>query len=109
MLATALTARTYAAVAVLTVVGFARLMFLTTGNSIVQLAARPDMRGRMTALWSTAFVGTTPIGATIIGARGAGSAVSRSSSARGPATAAITGVALLAHARATTRQMTRHG
>jgi hypothetical protein len=34
------------------------------------MAARPDMRGRVTALWSTAFVGSTPIGATIIGAVG---------------------------------------
>src|SRR6202034_1470702 len=56
--------------ALLTVVGFASITFLTTGNSTVQLAARPDMRGRMTALWSTAFVGSTPIGATIIGAIG---------------------------------------
>ena len=44
--------------------------FLTTGNSTVQLAARPDMRGRMTALWSTALVGSTPIGATVIGVVG---------------------------------------
>jgi predicted MFS family arabinose efflux permease len=74
MLATALTSRTYLAVALLTVVGFASITFLTTGNSTVQLAARPDMRGRMTALWSTAFVGSTPIGATVIGAIGDSSA-----------------------------------
>jgi hypothetical protein len=50
MFATALTTQTYATVALLTVVGFASITFLTTGNSTVQLAARPDMRGRMTAL-----------------------------------------------------------
>jgi hypothetical protein len=54
----------------LIVVGVASITFLTTGNSTIQLAARPDMRGRVTALWSTAFVGSTPIGATIVGAIG---------------------------------------
>jgi MFS family permease len=110
MLATALTSRTYAAVGLLTVVGFASITFLTTGNSTVQLAARPDMRGRMTALWSTAFVGSTPIGATIIGAIGAAS--SRAALVVGAAAcvaAAITGFVLLAHARATTGRMPRPG
>lgn len=70
MLGTALTSRTYLAVVFLIVVGVASITFLTTGNSTIQLAARPDMRGRVTALWSTAFVGSTPIGATIVGAVG---------------------------------------
>jgi hypothetical protein len=43
-------------------------LFLTTGNSTVQLAADPDYQGRVMALWSTALVGSTPIGAPIIGA-----------------------------------------
>jgi hypothetical protein len=110
MLATALTRQTYAAVALLTVVGFASITFLTTGNSTVQLAARPDMRGRMTALWSTAFVGTTPIGATIVGAIGAASpplALLVGAAACGAA--AITGFVLVAHARAGTGRMTRLG
>jgi len=109
MLATALTSQTYQAVTLLTVVGFASITFLTTGNSTVQLAARPDMRGRMTALWSTAFVGSTPIGATIIGAIGAASprlALLVGAAACGAA--AITGFAL-AHARATTDPLTRPG
>jgi Transmembrane secretion effector len=70
MLATALTSRTDVAVALLIVVGVASIIFLTTGNSTIQLAAEPDMRGRVTALWSTALVGSTPIGATVIGAVG---------------------------------------
>jgi hypothetical protein len=110
MLATALASRTYAAAALLTVVGFASISFLTTGNSTVQLAARPDMRGRMTALWSTAFVGSTPIGATIIGAIGDSSprlALGVGAAACGAA--AVTGFALLAHARATAGQITRPG
>ena len=107
-LATALTSRTYAAVALLTVVGFASITFLTTGNSTVQLAARPDMRGRMTALWSTAFVGSTPIGATIVGAIGAANprlALLVGAAACGAA--AIAGLALIAHARATSARITR--
>jgi MFS family permease len=110
MLATALTSQTYAAVAALTVVGFASITFLTTGNSTVQLAARPDMRGRMTALWSTAFVGSTPIGATIVGAIGAANprlALLVGAAACGAA--AITGFALLPRARTTTDRMTRPG
>lgn len=70
MLGTALTTRTDIAVVLLIVVGIASITFLTTGNSTIQLAARPDMRGRVVALWSTALVGSTPIGATIIGAVG---------------------------------------
>jgi predicted MFS family arabinose efflux permease len=70
MLGTALTTQTYLAVVLLIVVGIASITFLTTGNSTIQLAARPDMRGRVVALWSTALVGSTTIGATIIGAVG---------------------------------------
>jgi MFS family permease len=110
MLATALTTRTYAAIAVLTVVGFASITFLTAGNSTVQLAARADMRGRMTALWSTAFVGSTPIGATIIGAVGDASArIALIVGAAACGAAAITGFALLPRARTTTDRMTRPG
>jgi MFS family permease len=70
MLGTAVTSQTYLAIVLLIVVGVASIIFLTTGNSTIQIAARPDMRGRVIALWSTALVGSTPIGATIIGAVG---------------------------------------
>jgi MFS family permease len=70
MLGTALTSQTYLAIVLLIVVGVASIIFLTTGNSTIQIAARPDMRGRVIALWSTALVGSTPIGSTIIGAVG---------------------------------------
>ena len=49
-------------------VGACSIAFLTTGNATVQLAAPPGMRGRVTALWTTAFVGSTPLGALIVGA-----------------------------------------
>lgn len=55
------------AIAAAGVVGAASIGFLTTGNATIQLAAPPQMRGRVTALWTTAFVGSTPIGAVIIG------------------------------------------
>jgi hypothetical protein len=87
-------------VLLLLLVGFASILFLTTGNSTIQLAAAPPYRGRVTALWSTAFVGSTPIGATIIGAIGAGSprlALAVGGAACGAA--AITGIAILAHSR----------
>jgi MFS family permease len=73
MFATACINSLAGAAILLVVVGFASIIFLTTGNSTIQIAAAPDYRGRVTALWSTAFVGSTPIGATIIGAIGAGS------------------------------------
>jgi len=48
-------------------VGACSIAFLTTGNATVQLAAPPGMRGRVTALWTTAFVGSTPLGALVVG------------------------------------------
>jgi MFS family permease len=58
----------WAAVAACVLVGAASVTFLTTGNATIQLASEPEYRGRVTALWSMAFNGSTPIGAPIIGA-----------------------------------------
>jgi MFS family permease len=41
--------------------------FLSGGNSTLQLATDPQMRGRVMALWSVAFLGSTPIGGPLIG------------------------------------------
>ena len=57
-----------AAVVACVLVGAASVTFLTTGNATIQLASEPRYRGRVTALWSMAFVGSTPIGAPIVGA-----------------------------------------
>jgi MFS family permease len=103
MLATACTDSLLAAVILLVLVGFASIIFLTTGNSTVQIAAAPAYRGRVTALWSTAFVGSTPIGATIIGAIGAANprlALVVGGAACGMA--AITAIAVLARTRTRT-------
>ena len=71
MAATAIAPAVWIAALLLLVVGLASITFLTTGNSTIQIVAAPEYRGRVTALWSTAFLGTTPIGAAIIGAIGA--------------------------------------
>jgi len=57
-----------AAVAACVITGAASVVFLTTGNSTIQLTSDPSYRGRVTALWSLALVGSTPIGSPIIGA-----------------------------------------
>jgi MFS family permease len=49
-------------------VGAASVSFLSKGNTTLQLAADPQMRGRVMALWSVAFLGSTPIGGPIAGA-----------------------------------------
>ena len=49
------------------VTGFAAITFMATGNSTLQLEARPSMRGRVMALWAVAFMGSTPIGGPLIG------------------------------------------
>jgi MFS family permease len=58
------------AVACLLIVGFYSISFTTLGNTTLQLATEPSMRGRVMALWTVAFLGTTPIGGPIMGAVG---------------------------------------
>jgi MFS family permease len=48
-------------------VGAASVTFLSLGNSTLQLAAEPGMRGRVMSLWSVAFQGSTPIGGPVVG------------------------------------------
>jgi MFS family permease len=52
----------------LAAVGAASVSFLSKGNSTLQLAAAPQMRGRVMALWAVAFLGSTPIGGPAAGA-----------------------------------------
>jgi MFS family permease len=47
--------------------GFASMIFMITGNSTLQLTSRPDMRGRVMALYGIVFLGSTPIGGPIAG------------------------------------------
>jgi MFS family permease len=52
----------------LVVVGALSVLFISLGNTTLQLTSEPQMRGRVMSLWFIAFQGTTPIGGPIIGA-----------------------------------------
>jgi MFS family permease len=51
----------------LALAGGASISFMASGNSTLQLAAAPEMRGRVMSLWFVAFQGSTPIGGPIVG------------------------------------------
>jgi MFS family permease len=53
--------------AALACVGAASVSFMSRANTTLQLTAEDAMRGRVMALWSVTFVGTTPIGGPIVG------------------------------------------
>ncbi len=52
----------------LLLVGAASTAFMSTSASTLQLRSDPQFRGRVMALWSVAFLGSTPIGGPVIGA-----------------------------------------
>jgi len=51
----------------LALLGAASVTFAATINSTLQLAVTPEMRGRVMALYSVVFLGSTPIGAPLTG------------------------------------------
>jgi MFS family permease len=51
----------------LAVLGGAAVTFAATINSTLQLAVAPEMRGRVMALYSVVFLGSTPIGGPLTG------------------------------------------
>jgi MFS family permease len=55
------------ALVALAMVGYASVSFLSMANSTLQLSTEPQMRGRVMALWSVAFQGSTPVGGPAIG------------------------------------------
>ncbi|HEX7587127.1 MAG TPA: MFS transporter, partial [Anaerolineae bacterium] len=55
------------AVLAMVLVGASSIYFTSLGNSILQLQSAPHMRGRVMALWSVAFLGSTAIGGPIVG------------------------------------------
>jgi len=67
ILAAALVPSLVGELAVLAVVGFFSTAFMATGNTTLQLTADPRFRGRVMALWSVTFSGSTPIGGPIVG------------------------------------------
>lgn len=67
ILAATLTPSLPGELAALAVVGFFSTAFMATGNTTLQLTADPRFRGRVMALWSVTFTGSTPIGGPVIG------------------------------------------
>jgi MFS family permease len=55
------------AILAMVVVGFYSINFTSLGNVTLQMNSSPDMQGRVMALWSVAFLGTTPIGGPVMG------------------------------------------
>lgn len=47
--------------------GAAGMAFAITANATLQLTSRPEMRGRVMAIYGMVFLGSTPIGAPIVG------------------------------------------
>jgi MFS family permease len=47
--------------------GFSVMAFVITGNTILQVNARPQARGRVMALYGVVFLGSTPIGSPLAG------------------------------------------
>jgi MFS family permease len=55
------------AVLAMLVVGVCSIYFTSIGNSVLQLESAPQMRGRVMAFWSIAFLGSTTIGGPVVG------------------------------------------
>ena len=56
------------ALVIMVPLGGAGVLFISTTNSLLQLNALGHMRGRVMALWSVVFLGSTPIGGPLTGA-----------------------------------------
>lgn len=67
VVAAALAPSTALAAAALVPVGAASVVFAASVNSFLQLAVVPHMRGRVMALYSVVFLGSTPIGGPLMG------------------------------------------
>jgi MFS family permease len=52
---------------VMPLVGAAGIAFMITGNATLQLNSSPELRGRVMALYTVIFLGSTPIGAPVAG------------------------------------------
>ena len=65
--ALALVDRFALAFAVLAVLGCAQILFTTGCNTMLQLAAPNDLRGRVMGLYTVTFAGMTPFGSLVVG------------------------------------------
>ncbi|MEA2646084.1 MAG: hypothetical protein QOE92_1167 [Chloroflexota bacterium] len=100
VLLTALAPTFWSALLLLAATGAASIFFAAMANTSIQLAASPEMRGRVMALYAVAFMGSTPIGGPLVGWIG---------QAIDPRVALATGgVATLAAAVMAWRSLNRH-
>jgi MFS family permease len=53
--------------AALVPLGAASIAFLSTANSLLQVHAAPEMRGRVMSLYTVIFLGSTPVGGSLVG------------------------------------------
>ena len=67
ILLTALAPNLIMAMACLIFVGVFSIMFISTGNTMLQLNSAPGMRGRVMSFWTIGFLGSTAIGGPTIG------------------------------------------
>ena len=67
MLLLAVTPNLIAAMFVLPLMGAASISFISMANATLQLTSADHMRGRVMALYSVAFLGSTPVGGPIVG------------------------------------------
>jgi MFS family permease len=74
--------------------GFSCMAFMITANTLLQLRAAPQARGRVMALYGAVFLGSTPLGSVIIGWIGE-HVGARATFYAGGITAVVVGVAVL--------------
>ena len=67
LLAIAVAPTLLAAVLIMVPLGFVTMAFMITGNTMLQMNARPEARGRVMALYGAVFLGSTPIGSPFVG------------------------------------------
>jgi MFS family permease len=67
MMLTAGVSRFGVAVALLAIMGFCGMLFMTGANTTVQLTVPDDLRGRVMSLHTLMFAGMTPFGALLVG------------------------------------------
>jgi MFS family permease len=67
ILATGIAPNLPLALVALAFVGYGSITFNATAKTALQLASRPEMRGRVMALWAIAWIGSTVIGAPLVG------------------------------------------
>lgn len=67
IVATALMPSIQLAIFGMVLVGFFSINLTSLGNTMLQLESKPEMRGRVLALWSMAMIGSTAVGGPIVG------------------------------------------